>query len=414
MDQQPSPRLRPLLLYILAFAAFGTGVLAERSGWLPGSRPTPAELGQTFRPFWEAWNLASDRYVDRSAIDPQRMTRGAIRGMLAALGDFGHTTYLTPEELRKLEEGLKGELEGIGATLTIRKRRPTVMQVLPNSPARAAGLRPGDVFLEVNAKPVSDLSLDRIVTMVRGPAGTTVSIRLHREGEANPIDLQITRARVDVAEVTWQRLEGEPIAHVAVRGFGRHTDTQLKSALRELRRLGVKGLLLDFRGNPGGLKEQAIAVSSEFLKSGDVFLEEDARGQRKAIPVRPGGEATEVPLVVLIDEGTASSAEIFAGAIQDHGRGKLVGTRTFGTGTVLQPFGLSDGSAVLLATAQWLTPTGLKIWHQGISPDIEVALPESATVLLPNGEPELSTAALARTDDAQFLKGLAILRKQLR
>src|SRR5262249_14959780 len=146
---------------------------------------------------------------------------------------------------------------------------------------------------------------------------------------------------------------------------------------------GVQALLLDVRGNPGGLKDQAVAVTSEFLREGNVFLEQDAQGRQTAIPVHAGAHAADVPVAVVIDEGTASSAEIFAGALQDHGRGKLVGTRTFGTGTVLQPFGLSDGSAVLLAVTEWLTPKGRQIGHKGISPDVEVAVPEGTSILLP-------------------------------
>src|SRR5262249_53324406 len=150
-------------------------------------------------------------------------------------------------------------------------------------------------------------------------------------------------------------------------------------------------------GSPGGLKEQAVLVASEFLKGGNVLLERDAEGQQTPVAVKPGGVARDLPLVVLIDEGTASAAEILAGALQDHKRAKLVGTRTFGTGTVLEPFNLSDGSAVLLAVAEWLTPAGRQIWHKGISPDVEVALPAEATALLPEMEAGLNAAALARS-----------------
>jgi carboxyl-terminal processing protease len=173
-------------------------------------------------------------------------------------------------------------------------------------------------------------------------------------------------------------------------------------------------LLVDVRGNPGGLKDQAVAVSSEFLKDGVVFIEQDMHGARTAVPVQPGGTATDIPVVVLIDEGTASSAEIFAGALQDHGRAKLVGMQTFGTGTVLQPFELKDGSAVLLAVAQWLTPKGREIWHKGIQPDVEVPLAEDAALLLPEMEAALDAASLARSEDKQLLQALKVLQEQLR
>jgi carboxyl-terminal processing protease len=406
-----SKSLGVVLVVVTAFAA---GAMAERFGWLPGGAGEPPGLTQTFRPFWEAWRLTEDYYVDREAVQPVRMTRGAIRGMLASLGDVGHTGYLSPEELRELQAGLKGEFEGIGAHMTIRKKRPTVMDVIPNSPAQAAGLKAGDVFLEVNGKPVSDLSLEKIVQMVRGPAGTPVTIRVLREGHAGPLSLTIQRGKVEVPSVSWRRLPGEPVAHLAIHSFGLHTDKELKEAIKGLRAASVRGVVIDVRGNPGGLKDQAVAVTSQFLKGGNVFIEQDARGRQTPVAVDKGGVAPDLPLVVLIDEGTASSAEIFAGAIQDHERGKLVGMRTFGTGTVLEPFRLSDGGALMLAIAQWLTPKGRKIWHHGITPDFKVELPEGAIILLPETEGGLTADALHKSQDRQLLKALEVLKEQLR
>jgi carboxyl-terminal processing protease len=399
---------------MLLFIAFTAGVMADRAGWLPGSsRRQPAGLGHTFDPFWEAWNLVQAHYVDRSAVQPERMTQGAIEGMLLSLGDVGHTGYLTADEFQNLESGLKGQMEGIGARLTVRNRRPTIVQTMPGSPARAAGLKPGDAILEVNGKSVANLSLQQIVEQVRGPADTEVSLRVAREGRARPLDVKIRRARVEVPDVTWHMLPGTSIAHMAIQNFGSQADTQLRAAVDEARRQGARALLLDVRGNPGGLKEQAVAVTSEFIANGTVFIQQDARGNREDVTAKSGGIATDIPLCLLVDEGSASSAEIFAGAIQDHDRGKLVGTRTFGTGTVIQPFHLSDGSAVLLAVAEWLTPKGRQIWHQGVSPDVEVALPTAATILLPDTEEGMDAAALARSPDKQLLKALDVLKQSL-
>src|SRR5262249_53160761 len=272
----------------------------------------------------------------------------------------------------------------------------------------------GDVFLEVNGKSVSDLSLEKIVQMVGGPAGTPVTLRVLREGDAEPLSLTIKRGKVEVPSVSWRRLPGEPVAHLAIHSFGLHTVKELKEAIKALRGQSIRGVVIDVRGNPGGLKDQAVAVTSQFLKGGNVFIEQDARGRQTAVPVDRGGVAPDLPLVVLIDEGTASSAEIFAGAIQDHERGKLVGMRTFGTGTVLEPFRLSDGGALMLAVAQWLTPKGRKIWHHGITPDFEVELPEGALPLLPETEGELTAEALHRSQDRQLLKALEVLKGQLR
>lgn len=410
-----SPSSSVVRLVALALLSFGVGALADRNGLLPGSRPrAPARLGHTFDSFWEAWNLVEEHYVDRKAVDPVRMTHGSISGMLDSLGDTGHTTYLTPEEFKDLENGLKGQLEGIGARVTIQKHQPTILQVLPGSPALAAALKSGDVLLEVDGKHVSDLPLERVVQLVRRAAGTAVHLRISRPGTAKTLDFEIERARVTVPALTWALLPGTAVAHVALREFGEGADEQLREALSQARRAGAKGLLIDVRGNPGGLKDQAVAVTSEFLKDGDVFLEQDARGRRTAVPVRSGGQATDLPVCVLTDGGTASSAEIFAGALQDHGRARLVGTRTFGTGTVLEPFELRDGSAVLLAVKEWFTPKGRQIWHKGISPDVEVTLPEGASVLFPEAEAALDEAALAKSQDRQLLRALELLRKQIK
>jgi carboxyl-terminal processing protease len=406
---------RRVRLFFLLAAAFAAGILVERSGrLLMPFHYTPPGLERLFAPFWETWHLIEEHYVDRSVVEPHHMTQGAIAGLLASLGDFGHTTYLTHDELEQMEHGLAGQFEGIGARLGIRKRQPIIVHTFPDSPARLGGLRPGDILLEVNARSVTGLPIDRIASLVRGPAGGVVHLRITREGIAGPLDFNITRGKVDVPDVSWHLLPGMPIAHVAIINFGEKAHTQLLSVLSEARSQGVQALLLDLRGNPGGLKDQAVAVTSEFLTEGNVFLEQDAQGNRTAVPVRPGAHAADIPIVVLIDEGTASSAEIFAGAIQDHGRGKLVGTRTFGTGTVLQPFSLSDGSAILLAVTEWLTPNGRQIWHKGITPDVEVASPEGASILMPETEGDLSAADLAKSEDKQLLKALDLLKAKIR
>ena len=287
------------------------------------------------------------------------------------------------------------------------------MSTLLNSPARAAGLRSGDILLEVNGKPVAGLSLELIVSMVQGEPGTTVKLRLSRPGKPEPLDFTITRAKIDIPFVTWRMLPGSPIAHIAIESFGKQTSAQLKEALDGARQKNARGLILDVRGDSGGLKDQAVAVASEFLKDGNVFIERDAEDHRKPIPVVPGGSALDIPLCVLIDGGSASSAEIFAGALQDHGRGKLVGARTFGAGTVLEPFSLSNGGELLLAVYEWLTPNGRSIWRQGISPDIAVGMSEDADALLPENEADLDAAALAKSRDKQLLKAIEVLKEQL-
>ena len=408
------PTRRFFLPYLLLVLTFLLGVFLERSGWLPGRGDRePPGLGKTFAPFWEAWNLVHESYVDQKSVEPVKMTRFAIAGMLASLGDDGHTVYLPPDAVKRMNSDLKGEMEGIGARITMRKRVPTIFATMPNSPARKAGVKAGDAILEVNGQQVAGESLQQLVEQVSGKAGTDVKLRVMHEGQTGPVDVAITRGKIKVPDVSWHMLPGESLAHVRIESFGDKADEQLRAALKEAREQGAKGIILDLRGNPGGLKDQAIEVTSEFLKSGDVFIDQDAHGKQTAVPVKPDGTAVEVPLCVLIDGGTASAAEICAGALQDYNRAKLVGERTFGTGTVLQPFMLRDGSAVLLATSQWLTPKGRQIWHKGITPDVEAALPEAASILLPEMEDGMDAAALKRSEDAQLHKAIDILRKEV-
>jgi carboxyl-terminal processing protease len=401
---------------LLVVVAFLAGALLDRYGLLPGpSGREPGRVAGLYAPYWEAWRLVHKHYVDQSAVNDEHMMQMSITGMLASLGDVSHTSYLTKEELERLQSGLKGELEGIGARITVRDRRPTIMQAMPGSPAQQAGLKAGDVILKVDGEPVDALSLQQLVNKVRGPAGTTVRLRVLREEEARPLDIAVTRARINVPDVTWHMLPGAPVAHVALREFGKNADGQLRTALQEARAKGARALVLDVRGNPGGLKDQAVTVTSAFLQPGEVvFIERDSSGRETKVPaVQEGSHAPAVPVCVLIDEGTASSAEIFAGALQDYGRGQLVGTRTFGTGTVLEPFPLSDGSAVLLAVAEWLTPKGRQIWHHGIEPDVEVPLPSGASILMPESEDDLTAAGLAKSSDKQLLKAFELLKERI-
>jgi carboxyl-terminal processing protease len=193
---------------------------------------------------------------------------------------------------------------------------------------------------------------------------------------------------------------------VLVSEFAEGATNQLVAALKAARAEGVTGVVLDLRNDPGGLRDEAIGVTSQFLRDGTVLVEQDARGGRTTYSVKPGGVATDLPLVALVDNGTASSAEIVAGALQDHRRATVVGSTTFGTGTVLSTFNLSDGSAIFLGTEEWLTPNGRQIWHQGIAPDVKVALPSSAVPLIPSDEAGMTPQQLQASQDAQLLKAV--------
>jgi carboxyl-terminal processing protease len=415
----PSHRFSGLLVLVAVFAtggvAFAAGVFMDRAGWLPGrSDRQPARLGKTFGPFWEAWDKVHTHYVDRQAVDDEKMTQGAIQGMLHSLGDHGHTTYISRKMREEHKEGLTGEFQGIGTAVSLRNGRPVIERTMPKSPAQSAGLKSGDVVLAIDDQEAKGLTQDDLSRKLRGAAGSEVKLSVRRQGEAKPIVITVKRAKIDIPSVSWTMLPGN-FAHLHLQHFSKKTTNQLRSALDEINKQKARGLILDLRGNTGGLKEQAINVASEFLNKGQViFIQQDARGHRTKMNAHEGGKATTIPLAVLINRQTASSAEILAGAIQDHKRGAVIGVRTFGTGTVLREYGLSDGSAVLLAIYQWLTPNGRKIWHQGISPDpkLEVPLSPGARVLWPTPERTLTEADLVQSTDKQLLKAIEVLREK--
>jgi len=246
---------------------------------------------------------------------------------------------------------------------------------------------------------------------ITGPAGTRVTLTILRPATDETRDVTLTHQQIEVENVVWAPVPGTNIAHLRIVTFNAGTTHEVQQALTEIRQQGLTGIILDLRRNPGGLLNEAIGVTSQFLAGGNVLLQKDVRGRVLEVPVEAGGLATDLPLVVLIDAGTASGAEIVAGALQDAGRAMLVGETTFGTGTVLQPFPLSDGSMLLLATAQWLTPNGRVIWHKGIEPDVPVELPPGATPLLHAIKEALTPEVLETTDDIQFLRALEAARR---
>lgn len=394
-----------LLLFVLAF---GAGFTAARSSLVVGSLVGPPALAKTFSPFWETWDLVQEHFVLRQNIDSRRMTYGAIRGMVSALGDPGHTSFLTPAEAKEEKTGLAGHFEGIGAEISIKGGRPTIVAPLDDSPALKAGIRTGDIIVRVDGKDVSGVPLPALVRLIRGPQGTEVRLGILHPGESRITELTIRRATIRLTSVAWH-LVASDLAHVRIRRFSSDTGNEMAAAIRAALAGGARGFILDVRNDPGGLLQQAVAVTSQFLESGNVVLVEDARGARKPIPVEPGGLALGVPLVVLVNQGTASAAEIFAGAIQDAGRGPIIGAQSFGTGTVLTPYSLSDGSLLLLGTALWRTPAGHLIRERGIRPDIPVDLPPEGRLLTP-AEEAAAGPALDINVDPQLARAVQVLR----
>ncbi len=413
-----------LIIVLALAAAFTAGRLFDDRLLLPVTGlsnpsngavvdPTPGPLNPDL--IEEAYRTIQENYADRETLSETDLTYGAITGMVDSLGDTGHSRFMTPEMLKSHQEATQGSFEGIGALLNVNDAgNPVILAPMDNSPAMKAGLRPGDIILEVDGVDVSKAQLSEVVRRVVGPAGTDVTLTLQNPETAEVRDVTITRARIVVKNVTWQMLPGTKVAHVRIAAFSQQVSNDLVKALNEAKRQGAEGILLDLRNNPGGLLHESIQVVSQFLSSGNALQVKDSDGNVRSLPVRRGGVATDIPIVVLINEGSASASEITAGALQDYERATLVGQTTFGTGTVLNQFNLSDGSALLLATELWLTPKGREIWHQGIAPDVEVELPSTADISIPETERNLTAEELKQLDDAQLLRGLEILQEQIK
>ena len=373
----------------------------------PNTVPPDAE--SNFRLMAEAWNTIQRVYVDRNSVKPKLMTYGAIGGMVDALGDTGHSRFLTSEMVKQEQNLTKGELEGIGAEVQMKNGQVVIVAPIDGSPAQRAKLKSGDIIQRVDGKEVSGLPLDQVVDLILGPAGTAVKLTLLDPHTGHARDITIIRARVTLHNVTWKQLPGTTMAHLRIVTFSKGVTRELREALFSIQREKLTGIILDLRNNPGGLYDEAISTASQFLGSGNVLLEKNAFDKIRPVPVQPGGAAMALPMAVLINGGTSSGAEIVAGALQDMRRAKLVGEKTFGTGTVLQTFPLSDGSALMLAIEEWLTPDGHVIWHHGITPDVVVPLPPEATPLLPVTEKELTAENLKESGDVQLLRAMDLL-----
>ena len=404
-----------VLFFVITSTAFGAGLVIGHiglpdglAGAGPASGGVPAGEAE-FDTFWQAWDLVQEYFVDREALDETRLEYGAIEGMIQALGDEGHTAFLTPEEMERRQSDLSGTFSGIGALLGVRDGLPLIVAPFDGSPADRAGIKAGDIIMEVDGQDVTLLPLDDIVERIRGEEGTVVVLTVLRPDDGESLEIQITRGEIVVPTATWALVPGTDVALIRLSQFSANAEEQMIQALRGAEEAGAEALIVDVRNNPGGLLDQAIRVTSQFVTSGNVLLEEDAQGQRKPYPVKPGGIAPEIPLVVLVNQGSASSAEIFAGAIQDHERGLIVGETTFGTGTVLRPFTLDDGSGLMLGTSQWLTPDGRLIRKQGIEPDAIVEMPMGTATLQPGEVRELTANELLESEDLQLLKALEIL-----
>ena len=366
----------------------------------------------------QAWTIIDQNYVDRKAINYQQMSYDAIRAMLADLHDKGHTYFLSPADLKAQLQELSGTSSGIGILIQQdpKTNQITIAETIPGAPADKAGFKSGDIIEAVNGTSTAGKNLDTVHSLIEGKLGTTVNITVLRPSTKQTLTIPVKRAQFTIPNVIMHYIAETRIAHIQVLGFDSGITDQLKTALTQARRDGVKGIILDLRDNPGGYLQEAIDTASLFLPAGKtVLIEQDATGNRTVDKANGSSIDTQTPMVVLVNSHTASAAEIVSGALQDNNRATVMGTKTLGTGTVLNEFDLPDGSAIFLGVMEWLTPQGHFIRNQGITPNIVVNLPANASALTPNMENQqhLSAQQILQSGDTQLINAIKYLEAHL-
>lgn len=340
----------------------------------PSAVPTieiPTETGATFDLFWEAWDLIQqDFYGDLPTED--ELTYGAIRGAMNTLDD-PYTAFVEPQIAAINREDYGGTFEGIGAYVTMRDGRLEIVSTFEGQPAEEAGLRGGDIVLQVDDTPIENMSIYEAITLIRGPAGTSVHLTVLRDGE-EPFEVDIIRSEIDIPMLESDMLD-DGIAYVHLLKFNSDASVELADAIQQLLDQDPKGLILDLRGNPGGFLNEAILTAGLFLPEGEeVLIERLKDGSERRHETLDEPVAPDVPMIVLVDGGSASASEIVAGALQDHSRAVLIGEKTFGKGSVQLLHELSNGAELRVTIARFFTPNDRAIHGEGLEPDIVVAL----------------------------------------
>ena len=335
--------------------------------------PGASSEEEAFQVFWEAWGLLKDEYYG-DLPEPQKMARAAIRGVLDTLDDK-NTAIIEPEISKILNEDSTGSFEGIGAVVQINQDNLLeIARLYPGQPAEKAGVKQGDTVIAVDGRSIVGYSVYEAIALIRGPAGTPVKLTIMRKGEAKPLEISVTRAKIVIPLVQSKMLDGD-IAYVSLSNFSTpNASSQLESEIEDLLAKKPKGLILDLRDNPGGYLQQSLQVADIFLDGGVIASEKDRDGNGQTFRATAKGVAQDIPLVVLVNGGSASASEIVAGALQDRGRAKLIGETTFGKGSVQLPHQLSDGSELRVTIAHWFTPNDRQIQGTGLAPDIVVPL----------------------------------------
>lgn len=400
---------RVVIVRVMAFVL--VMLVLMLAAYLYGLSRSPAGISEEDREsvtlFAEALKVVQEDYVDQGAVDPEEQAYGAIEGMIDSLGDEGHTRFLTPDEVEKSREAVSSTYVGIGVRLEEKDDEIVVKTAMDGSPAEKTGIRAGDVLVAVDGESVTGEEFEEIGQKIRGTEGTYVDLTVLRDEEER--EFVVERAELEVPVSSWALIPGTDVAHLRLSSFSENSAEKLEESITEAQGVGAERFVLDLRDNPGGLVEQAEEVAALFLPAGSVvYTRKDANGNEEETSVPEDNEPLDAPLVVLANEGSSSSAEIVAGALRDNGRAELVGETTFGTGTVLSEYPLSDGSAILLGIAEWLTPNGDSIRGTGIEPDVEIELEEEGEPNTPD-ETEGLTKEEIFEEDAQLERAFEVL-----
>jgi carboxyl-terminal processing protease len=398
-------KLRYILIVLIAgLLGYYIGVTKITFDWanfqphveLSSKEPPQSVMHGDFGMFWTVLDKLETTYYDKKAIDQQKIINGAISGMVSSLDD-PYTMYLPPQQNNNFKQSLAGKFEGIGAELALKGKEVVVVSPLDGSPAQKAGIKAGDSILKVNNQIIVGMTLNQVVDKIRGPKGTDVQLTILHKNEETPTTVKIVRDTITVKSLTsWTKkvkdVEGinnkadelkanadDKVVYIRLSQFGDSTNSEWLTLSNSIDRQikadpSIKGVVFDLRNNPGGYLTDAVYIASEFIKSGTAVMQEDRAQQRTEFPVSGKGILTDVPVVVLINGGSASASEIVSGALRDHGRAKLVGEKSFGKGTIQQAEDLGGGAGIHITIAKWLTPNGTWVHGKGLEPDVKVEL----------------------------------------